>query len=181
MTNIGPAAYHLHQQQGHLGHGYGSPAAGSSFPPSVPPQQYSQPQYSAQRQPAPVQHNYQQFQQQNLAYGNFQPQSNASIGSLTSSGKCQTRRSPQHAGACNRSRELGCISPVCYTCQNRALTNLAIKLLNQYIPRRHIVSLLLLRVHQCQRPNPGRHPTQGPDPSSLTSWPRLANPSSQIL
>lgn len=102
MTNIGPAAYHLHQQQGHLGHGYGNPPAGPSFPPSFPPQQYSQPQYSAQTQAAPVQHNYQQFQQQNLAYGNFNPQLNPSAGPLTSSGKCQTRGSP-HSGACNRS------------------------------------------------------------------------------
>src|SRR5271156_3162366 len=89
MTNIGPAAYHLHQQPGHLGHGYGSLAHGPSFPPSFPTQQYSQPQYSAQQQQAPPPHTYQQFQQQNFSYGNFQPQSNASLALATSSSKCE--------------------------------------------------------------------------------------------
>lgn len=118
MTNIGPAAYHLHQQPGHLGHGYGSLAHGPSFPPSFPTQQYSQPQYSAQQQQAPPPNTYQQFQQQNFSYGNFQPQSNASLALATSSSKCENEWHTIFQ-SCNPSYHCSCIAPACHTCQKR--------------------------------------------------------------
>lgn len=75
---------------------------------------------------------------------------------------------------------IGLHFPVCYNLSNCALTNLAIKLLNQYTLQRRIVSLSILGVHRCQRRKADRHLIQGPVPSSLKPWQRLANPSSQI-
>lgn len=179
MTNIGPAAYHLHQQQAHLAHGYGSPAPGLSFPPSFPQQQYSQSQHVAQRQQAPVPHNYQQFQQQNFAYGHFQPQSNAPVGPSTSSSKFQHVEDPIPERVTLAG--IGLHFLACHTCQNRRLTDLGIKLRKQCILQPRTVSRSLLRTRQCQCPKLDRHPIQVLVPSRLRVWQHLANHPSRIL
>lgn len=115
MTNIGPTAYHLHQQPGL--HGYGSSAPGPSFPPSFPPQQYSQPQpqYSTQPQQAPPQQIYQQFRQPNLTYGNLQSQPNAHLGPSTSSGKLSNTRVEDHIPERVTLAATSLHPPICYT------------------------------------------------------------------